>query len=71
MLDEVPVAFVIPAPAASAAVRAGLAEAIGLACRDKLADFKRPRQVFVVEEMPRSTLEKVNKAELRKRLPPA
>jgi crotonobetaine/carnitine-CoA ligase len=69
MLDEVPVAFVIPAPTASAADRAGLAERIVAACRAKLADFKIPRQVFVVESMPRSTLEKIHKAELRKTLP--
>ena len=40
-------------------------------CKAKLADFKVPRAVFVVDEMPRSTLEKIHKAELRKRLPVA
>jgi carnitine-CoA ligase len=30
-----------------------------------------PRAVFVVDEMPRATLEKIHKAELRKRLPVA
>ena len=63
MLDEVPVAFVIP--------QAGIApdelEARVLAtCRASLADFKVPCEVRLVDEMPRSTLEKVAKAELRK-----
>jgi crotonobetaine/carnitine-CoA ligase len=38
------------------------------ACRSALADFKVPREIRFVDEMPRSTLEKVAKAELRKLL---
>jgi crotonobetaine/carnitine-CoA ligase len=38
------------------------------ACRGALADFKVPREIRFVDEMPRSTLEKVAKAELRKML---
>jgi crotonobetaine/carnitine-CoA ligase len=38
------------------------------ACRSSLADFKVPREIHFVDEMPRSTLEKVAKAELRKLL---
>ncbi|MEC9434169.1 MAG: AMP-binding protein [Pseudomonadota bacterium] len=68
MLDEVPVVFVIPAPGVGPEAHEGLKARILAECRDKLADFKRPREVFVVSEMPRSTLEKVHKAELRKRL---
>ncbi len=71
MLDEVPVAFVIPHPSTSAQERAGLPARIEAECKAKLADFKRPRAVHVVSEMPRSTLEKINKAELRKTLPVA
>jgi crotonobetaine/carnitine-CoA ligase len=71
MLDEVPVAFVIPAPAIGEAERAALADRVIAECKAKLADFKVPRAVFVVDDMPRSTLEKVHKAELRKRLPVA
>jgi carnitine-CoA ligase len=37
-------------------------------CRNALADFKVPREIRFVDEMPRSTLEKVAKAELRKML---
>ena len=46
----------------------GLHDAVMTACRDKLADFKVPREIRFVDEMPRSTLEKVAKAELRKLL---
>jgi crotonobetaine/carnitine-CoA ligase len=71
MLDEVPVAFVIPAPGVSEAEHADLKRRILAECRTKLADFKVPREVFLVAEMPRSTLEKIHKAELRKTLPVA
>jgi non-ribosomal peptide synthetase component E (peptide arylation enzyme) len=36
--------------------------------RGALADFKVPREIRFVDEMPRPTLEKVAKAELRKML---
>ncbi|MEM7338778.1 MAG: AMP-binding protein [Actinomycetota bacterium] len=59
-LDEVPVVFAMgdadPGP---------LADAILDTCRRKLADFKVPRDVYVMRELPRSTLRKVNKAALR------
>jgi acyl-CoA synthetase (AMP-forming)/AMP-acid ligase II len=38
-------------------------------CRQKLAPYKVPRQVFVVEEFPRNALGKVIKSELSARLP--
>jgi crotonobetaine/carnitine-CoA ligase len=69
MLDEVPVAFVIPVPGVAVEGNAELPAAIMAACQAQLADFKRPRQVILVGELPRSTLEKVSKVELRKRLP--
>jgi crotonobetaine/carnitine-CoA ligase len=59
-LDEVPVAFVTTAdddPAVLARVEA--------ACAELLADFKRPRAVYRVAQLPRSTLAKINKVELR------
>ncbi len=67
MLDEVPVAFVRCGLARSDEQRA-LADAIQAACDATLAEFKRPREVRLVDELPRSTLEKINKAELRRQL---
>ncbi|MBV9660582.1 MAG: AMP-binding protein [Acidimicrobiales bacterium] len=63
MLGEVPVAFVIATDD-----RETLAEEVLQACRQKLADFKVPREVRIVDELPRSTLNKVAKAQLRKTL---
>jgi crotonobetaine/carnitine-CoA ligase len=59
--DEVPVAFVVPAGNGQT-----LADDIAAACVRRLSDFKVPRAVYVVRALPRSTLSKVNKAELRK-----
>lgn len=59
-LDEVPVVFVV-----GAAEDPTLAERVLEECREQLADFKVPRQVYLVAELPRSTLDKVNKGQLR------
>jgi len=67
MLDEVPVVFIIPADGVERAPK-DLHDKIMAACRKALADFKLPREIRLVDEMPRSTLEKVAKAELRKML---
>jgi crotonobetaine/carnitine-CoA ligase len=64
MLDEAPVAFVIAQPGAAE----DISQRIGQACCASLAPYKRPHQVRLVESLPRSTLEKVAKAELRARL---
>ncbi|WP_395670252.1 AMP-binding protein [Phenylobacterium sp.] len=64
MLDEVPAAFVVPLPGAPA----DLADRIIQATREKLAEFKAVREVHLVDALPRGTLEKVNKVELRTRL---
>ena len=69
MLDEIPVAFVIPVEGTPVEGNNELPQRIVAECKAKLADFKVPREVIVVPEMPRSTLEKIAKAELRKRLP--
>jgi crotonobetaine/carnitine-CoA ligase len=66
MLDEVPVAFVVPAAGAPA----DLPERLLAVCRERLANFKVPRRIELVEDMPRSTLEKIAKNVLRERLPP-
>lgn len=67
MLDEVPVVFIIP-HAGVAQLPPTLHDDVMAACRNGLADFKLPREIRFVDEMPRSTLEKVAKAELRKML---
>ncbi len=64
MLDEVPVLFVLPGAQAGD----DLVERIDAACTAQLADFKRPHEVRLVSELPRSTLEKIAKAELRRLL---
>ena len=67
MLDEVPVVFIIPQGGVDRAPP-DLHDTVMAACRSSLADFKVPREIRFVDEMPRSTLEKVAKAELRKML---
>ncbi|MBS0531468.1 MAG: AMP-binding protein [Proteobacteria bacterium] len=67
MLDEVPVVFIIPR-SGIAKLSPALHDEVMAACRQALADFKVPREIRFVDEMPRSTLEKVAKAELRKLL---
>jgi crotonobetaine/carnitine-CoA ligase len=67
MLDEVPVVFIIPHGGLDG-VPPKLHDTVMAACRSALADFKVPREIRFVDEMPRSTLEKVAKAELRKML---
>ncbi|MBL7631825.1 AMP-binding protein [Frankia sp. CN6] len=62
--QEVPVAFVTLAEPAPADLEA-LKERIVEQCRGSLADFKVPRAVYIVDALPRATLEKVAKATLR------
>jgi crotonobetaine/carnitine-CoA ligase len=64
MLDMVPVAFVIKGPAAPADDEA-LARQLIDHCKAKLADFKVPRAIYVVDEFPVATLDKVAKNKLR------
>lgn len=59
-LEEVPVVFVVDADPAP-----DLAERILARCRERLADFKVPREVIFVSVLPRSTISKVHKVELR------
>ena len=69
MLDEVPVVFVLPlASLHGSAALADLADRVRAACSAQLADFKRPHEVRLVTRLPRSTLEKIAKAELRRQL---
>ncbi len=58
---QVAVAFVIPAPGAPD----DLGDQIMAACAANLAGFKCPKSVYLVDEFPRATLEKVAKNKLR------
>jgi crotonobetaine/carnitine-CoA ligase len=64
MLSEVAVAFVIKGPMAETD-DAVFEKAIIERCASVLADFKVPRAVYVVDEFPRATLDKVAKNKLR------
>lgn len=65
MLDETPAAFVLPIDAPpNPALRAD----IETACKSKLANFKQPTDIRIVDALPRSTIEKVAKARLRELL---
>ncbi len=64
-LEEV-VAFVVPA--AGAAPDPAVLEAH---CRDRMASFKRPRQILVVADLPRTATGKIKRFELRKTLDPS
>ena len=70
MLAEVPVAFVRLKPALQddSHMHAEIIRKIQTICASQLADFKRPRDIHIVKDFPRSTLEKIAKAELRKLL---
>ena len=65
MLDEVPVAFVIPTNGAPSDLR----DQIITVCAEKLADYKDIREVIILDDMPWSTLDKISKVDLRGRLP--
>ena len=67
MLDEVPVAFV-RTTLGSVHERRALADEVMRRCAASLAAFKVPHEVRVVDELPRSTLEKIAKAQLRAQL---
>jgi HIP---CoA ligase len=68
-LGEVVVAFVIPPAASSATSPAAAPDPDELVrwCRDRLANFKVPRRVWIVESLPRAAVGKIAKPELRAR----
>ena len=61
----VPVAFVVPASDTSAAE---LAEALGAHLRGRLESYKHPREVHVVDDLPRTHLGKVDRGALKRGL---
>lgn len=64
MLDEVVAAFLVLEPNAGE----DAIERVVEHCQSNLADFKVPKDLRIVTELPRATLNKVAKAELRKLL---
>jgi acyl-CoA synthetase (AMP-forming)/AMP-acid ligase II len=61
---EVPVAFVVAAPGATATPHELVEH-----CRGRLARFKVPKQVVLIDELPRNPSGKILKRDLRDRLP--
>lgn len=64
MLDEVPVAYILVDGGVDRAPP-DYRDRIIAACRTSLADFKVPREVRLVDDFPRSTIEKIAKNALR------
>ncbi len=64
MLDEVPVVFAIKS-AWTQLSEEEITDKIMAGCQEGLADFKRPKAIYFVEDMPRATLDKVVKNKLR------
>jgi acyl-CoA synthetase (AMP-forming)/AMP-acid ligase II len=64
VLGEVGVAFVVPAPESPLPTL----EALGSWCRDRLADYKAPDRLAVVDELPLTSMLKVDKRALAARI---
>jgi acyl-CoA synthetase (AMP-forming)/AMP-acid ligase II len=59
-------AFVVPASDGPKAEE----DALKAFCREKLARYKIPREIFIVDELPKSSIGKIIKPDLVARLPP-
>ena len=68
MLEEVPVLFVRTVAELGTDAQPALRERLAQECFEKLASFKRPVEIRFVDDFPRSTLEKIAKAQLRELL---
>lgn len=68
MLGDVPAAFIRPNEAGQKLSQDELNGRVIAYCRETLADFKVPRSVHIVEDFPRSTLDRIAKNKLRERL---
>lgn len=64
LLTEIPVLFAV-LNAEGRADQALARQRILLACHERLADFKRPREIVFLDDFPRAGLRKVAKGELR------
>jgi carnitine-CoA ligase len=65
MLDDGTVSFVIPTDGAPSDLR----DQIITVSAEKLADYEVTREVIILDDMPRTTLDKISKVDLRGRLP--
>jgi len=70
MLGDVPAAFVSLSDNGKNLSEEEVRERIVAHCRERLADFKVPREVRIVDSFPRSTLDRIAKNTLREQLPP-
>jgi crotonobetaine/carnitine-CoA ligase len=62
VLGEVPVAYVV---ATGDADLDALRAAIATRCEEQLADFKRPQRLELLDDLPKATLDKIDKGTLR------
>ena len=69
MLGEVPAAFVSLSDDGRKLTEDEVNKRIIAHCRERLADFKVPRSVHIVDDFPRSTLDRIAKRKLRDQLP--
>ena len=60
VLGEVGVAFVVPAPGSAPPTR----DALRSWCRDRLADYKAPDRIEVIDDLPLTSLHKIDKRAL-------
>ena len=60
VLGEVGVAFVVPAPGSAPPTR----DALRSWCRDRLADYKAPDRLELIDELPLTSMHKVDKRAL-------
>lgn len=65
MLDMVPVAFITESAFGAPEDKEAWKQQIIDHCKENLADFKVPRAVYILEELPKATLDKVAKNKLR------
>lgn len=68
MLGDVPVAFIRLNEEAKSFSEDEISRRVIAYCQEALADFKVPRSVHIVDDLPRSTLDRIDKAKLRKSL---
>lgn len=65
MLDMVPVLFITESAFGAPEDKEAWKQAIIDHCADNLADFKVPRAVYILDELPKATLDKIAKNKLR------